>query len=62
LTPLYLGRIASFVLETRECSAQEVEERIEALCNQFEIMKPLLVSQWEQRGEVLDGNSQETVA
>jgi glycosyltransferase involved in cell wall biosynthesis len=61
LTPLYLGRIASFVLETRECSAQEVEERIEALCNQFEIMKPLLVSQWEQRGEVLDGNSQETV-
>jgi len=62
LTPLYLGRIASFVLETRDSSASEVEERIERLCCQFETMKPLLVSLWGQREEVWDGNTQETVA
>jgi hypothetical protein len=46
LTPLYLGRVASFVLETREMASDEVERRIEALCQCFESLKPDLVRRW----------------
>lgn len=48
LTPLYLGRTASFILETQESDAAEVEIRIEALCRRFESMKPYLVALWRQ--------------
>ncbi|MCS6816422.1 MAG: glycosyltransferase [Blastocatellia bacterium] len=47
LVPLYLGRTASFVLETSESTADEVEAVIEALCQHFEERKPELVAQWE---------------
>jgi glycosyltransferase involved in cell wall biosynthesis len=47
LTPLYLGRVASFVLETRESDAAEVEEKIEALCLCFEREKPFLLEHWK---------------
>ena len=46
LTPLYLGRVASFVLETREMGSAEVEDRIEDLCRGFESLKPELVRRW----------------
>jgi len=46
LTPLYLGRVASFVLEVEDCFAEQVEERIERLCLCFEKLKPRLVAQW----------------
>ena len=48
MIPLYLGRVASFVKETRESSAREVEEKIESLCKLFEKMKPYLIEHWEQ--------------
>jgi glycosyltransferase involved in cell wall biosynthesis len=47
LTPLYLGRVASFVLESERYGSREVEERIEALCLCFERLKPYLVSLWD---------------
>lgn len=47
LTPLYIGRTASFVLETWESSAEEVEEKIENLCIVFEDKKDLLINKWE---------------
>ncbi|MFI5166115.1 MAG: glycosyltransferase [Thermoanaerobaculales bacterium] len=47
LTPLYLGRTASFVLETAEADAAEVEEVIEKLCLEYERTKPYLVERWE---------------
>ncbi len=47
LTPLYLGRVASFVLETETLNALEVEERIEQLCLTFENLKPYLIDRWE---------------
>lgn len=47
LTPLYIGRTASFVQETMECNAKEVEEKIELLCNVFESEKNLIVENWE---------------
>lgn len=46
LTSLYLGRVASFVLQTREASEEEAEEMIEGLCREFEREKPLLVKAW----------------
>jgi glycosyltransferase involved in cell wall biosynthesis len=46
LTPLYLARVASFVMETREDGAAEVEEKIENLCLCFEREKPGLIAKW----------------
>ncbi len=47
LTPLYIGRTASFVQENLNSDATEVEEKIEALCNIFEREKSLIVDNWE---------------
>jgi hypothetical protein len=46
LTPLYLARVASFVKETESLAADDVEERMEALCSSFESLKPYLISLW----------------
>ncbi len=46
LTPLYLARVASFVVETAPLASDEVEERIEELCQTFEALKPYLIAQW----------------
>lgn len=46
LTPLYIGRTASFVRELWESDALEVESRIEQLCNTFEEKKPFLLNNW----------------
>jgi len=46
MTPLYLGRTASFVLETRESTAADVENRVELLCLEYENLKPYLVEKW----------------
>lgn len=46
LTPLYLGRTASLVLETRQGGPKDVEGAIETLCETFEIMKPYLTQRW----------------
>ncbi|MEW6336059.1 MAG: glycosyltransferase [Acidobacteriota bacterium] len=47
LTPLYLGRTASFVLENADAGADEVEAVIEEVCRQFEAMKPYLIERWD---------------
>jgi glycosyltransferase involved in cell wall biosynthesis len=47
LTPLYVGRVASFILETRESSASEVEQKIEDLCVSFENQKNMLIDHWQ---------------
>ena len=54
LTPLYLGRVASFVYETRMMTSREVEDRIESLCVTFESLKPYLAQLWRGRGESKD--------
>lgn len=46
LTPLYIGRTASFVLETWESDADMVEDRIEGLCDSFEKKKAFLKENW----------------
>ncbi len=49
LTPLYLGRTATFVLETQGLTTAEAEERIEQLCLAFESKKSYLVERWNQK-------------
>jgi hypothetical protein len=50
LTPLYLAKVASFVMESQDMYAAEVEQRIEKLCCQFEDLKPYLIDLWLGRG------------
>jgi glycosyltransferase involved in cell wall biosynthesis len=47
LTSLYLARVASFVLETKDLVSDQVEEKIERLCLCFEKLKPYLISSWD---------------
>jgi glycosyltransferase involved in cell wall biosynthesis len=47
LTPLYIAKTASFVKETWESSASEVEEKIERLCISFENKKEILINNWD---------------
>lgn len=47
LTPLYLGRTVSFVLETAHADALQVEAIIEAVCQEFEKAKPYLEERWQ---------------
>ena len=47
LTPLYIGRTASFVKETWESGASEVEEKIEGLCRMFEEKKSFIAEKWD---------------
>lgn len=48
-TPLYLGRVASFILETQQSSHKVVEDKIEELCQTFEKEKSYLIRQWDQK-------------
>jgi glycosyltransferase involved in cell wall biosynthesis len=47
LTPLYLGRVASFVLSTENADSVEVESKLEDLCLEFEKQKPYLLEKWQ---------------
>lgn len=46
LTPLYLGWVASFVVQVQDLSADEVEQRLEAIGEAFERQKPYLIARW----------------
>jgi hypothetical protein len=48
LTPLYLGWIASFVNQTIDSEAGEVEEKLESLCWEFEKQKTYLLANWDK--------------
>jgi glycosyltransferase involved in cell wall biosynthesis len=48
MIPLYLGWVASFVMENQESTAREVEAKTESLCKVFEEIKPYLIDRWEQ--------------
>ena len=47
LTPLYIGKTASFILEAENMSQQEAEAEIEKLCMEFESKKDYLNSSWK---------------
>jgi hypothetical protein len=51
LTPLYLGRTASWVREAGPYAAAEVESALDSLSERFETLKPELVRRWTKGGE-----------
>ncbi|MBI2215150.1 MAG: glycosyl transferase family 2 [Acidobacteria bacterium] len=46
LTPLYLGRVASFILENRERNDEEAEEHIQQLARTFRSLRSDFVAAW----------------
>jgi glycosyltransferase involved in cell wall biosynthesis len=46
LTPLYLGKTASFVMEVENMEQEEAEREIEKLCLEFEQNKDHLINTW----------------
>jgi hypothetical protein len=46
LAPLYLGWVASFIIQMQTADAAAVEARIDDLCVRYEKEKPYLISRW----------------
>jgi len=49
LAPLYRGRAFTFLVENREASGEEVEQKVENFCLTCERLKPSLVELWNGR-------------
>lgn len=47
MTPLYIGKTASFIIQAKDMGQQEAEAEIEKLCMEFESNKEYLVSNWK---------------
>jgi hypothetical protein len=52
LTPLYRGRVSSFILENARAGTQEVEGKMESLRKEYERLKPYLIESWTGKREV----------
>ncbi len=50
LVPIYFGRVASLVIETRHVTTDQAEERVERQAREFELLKPYLVERWSATG------------
>ncbi len=46
MTPLYLGRVASFITRTRDMDSKAAEEVVEEQAQKFEELKPYLLGLW----------------
>ena len=46
ITPLYLGWVASYVLQVRAAGPAEVEQFVEALCRSYEAQKGYFIARW----------------
>jgi len=49
LTPIYRGRICSVVLEDQRADAEQIEKKLEALCQEYEKLRPRLVERWARK-------------
>ena len=47
--PLYYGRVASFVNQSRRMSSQEAEDLVEEQAGRFEDNKDYLISIWDHK-------------
>ena len=50
LVPIYFGRVGSFVVENRDVTTTQAEDRVERQAREFELLKPYLVSRWNETG------------
>jgi hypothetical protein len=46
LVPIYFGRVGSFIIENRNVTTDQAEERVERQARAFELLKPYLVERW----------------
>ena len=46
LVPIYFGRVGSFVIENRNVTTDQAEERVERQARAFELLKPYLIERW----------------
>jgi glucosylglycerate synthase len=51
LVPLYFGRVASLVIETREMGAEAAEAVVQRQARAFELAKPAFVERWRESVE-----------
>jgi hypothetical protein len=47
LVPIYFGRVGSFVVENRNVTTDQAEERVERQAREFELLKPYLIERWD---------------
>ncbi|HEV8546913.1 MAG TPA: hypothetical protein VGQ64_11505 [Candidatus Limnocylindrales bacterium] len=47
LVPVYFGRVGSFVIENRNVTTDQAEERVERQAREFELLKPYLIDRWD---------------
>jgi glycosyltransferase involved in cell wall biosynthesis len=52
VTPLYLGRVASFINQTRKMTSSQAEEVVEEQAQAFEDHKDYLIQLWDQKENV----------
>ena len=57
LVPIYFGRVGSFVIENRNITTEQAEERVERQAREFELLKPYLIERWNaaERGSTENG-------
>ena len=51
LVPIYFGRVGSFVVENRDVTTTQAEDRVERQAREFELLKPYLVTRWNEAEE-----------
>ena len=49
LVPVYFGRVASFIIENRDLTTDQAEERVIRQAREFELLKSYLVEAWDGR-------------
>jgi hypothetical protein len=57
LVPIYFGRVGSFVIENRNQTTDQAEDRVERQAREFELLKPYLVERWKQASDGADGGA-----
>jgi len=49
LTPLYRGRVCSFILENARAGNEDVDRKLESLRQQYQQQKPYLIERWNRQ-------------
>ena len=59
LVPIYFGRVGSFVIENRNQTTDQAEDRVERQAREFELLKPYLVERWQASVAAAGGPARE---
>jgi len=57
LVPVYFGRVGSFVIENRQQTTEQAEDRVERQAREFELLKPYLLERWNEAGAASAGKT-----